>query len=241
MAGKKTIALFGAGSGLGTSLASLFGREGYNVALVARRAGPLDERVAELAKAGIEAAAFRADLGNIAGIPALVRSIEDRFGAIDVAVYAPAPSRSDFIPAVDLGAAQLQALAPVFTFAPIEVAHAVLPGMLARGDGTIVVVAGLSAVVPRPGASGVGPLTAAARNYIFTLNAEVAKKGIYAGTVHIGALIDRSAGLRDATAGGFSLPSAIPVVDPDEIAKEIWTRITKRDRVETIFPSLPET
>lgn len=76
-------------SGLGASLAARFGAEGYRVALVARRAAPLDERVAELAGAGIEAAAFAADLTNLDGIPEVVRSIEAQFGAIDVAVYAP--------------------------------------------------------------------------------------------------------------------------------------------------------
>lgn len=240
MADKKTIALFGAGSGLGASLASLFGREGYNVALVARRAGPLDERVAELAQAGIEAAAFPADLTDIAGIPALVRSIEDRFGSIEVAVYAPVPADSALIPAADVDASKLQAAASVFTFAPVEVSHAVLPGMLARGDGAIVVVAGLSAVIPIPGFGSIGPLMAAARHYIFTLNAEMAGKGVYVGTVNVGAMIDRSAGLRAAKASGSPLASGMPVIDPDVIASEIWTRITKRDQVEAIVPPLPE-
>ena len=94
MANKKTIAIFGAGTGLGASLATRFGREGYRVALVARRAAPLEERVAELTRAGIEVAAFPADLTNLDSIPALVRSIEARFGAIDVAVACAALSRS---------------------------------------------------------------------------------------------------------------------------------------------------
>ncbi|WP_244561500.1 hypothetical protein [Ensifer aridi] len=46
MTNKKTIAVFGAGTGLAPSLATRFGREGYKVALVARRAAPLEERVA---------------------------------------------------------------------------------------------------------------------------------------------------------------------------------------------------
>jgi hypothetical protein len=50
------------------------------------------------------------------------------------------------------------------------------PYELTRSDGAIVIVCGLTAVVPMPGLSGVGPMMAAARNYIFTLNAEVAPK-----------------------------------------------------------------
>jgi short-subunit dehydrogenase len=240
MTSSKTIALFGAGSGLGASLAHRFGRDGYRVALVARRAAPLEDRVAELAGVGIEAAAFAADLTDLDGIPALIRSIEDRLGSIDVAVYAPVPSDVSFVPAANLNASTLQSMANIFAFSPVEVSHAVLPGMLARGDGAIVVVGGLTAVIPIPGLSGVGPLMAAARNYVFTLNAEVASKGVYAGTVNIGAVIDRSTGLRAMTASGAPLDPALPVVDPDSIAGEIWSLITKRDRVESILPPLAQ-
>jgi short-subunit dehydrogenase len=237
MTDQKTIAIFGAGTGLGASLATRFGREGYRVALVARSAGPLEERVAELAKAGIEAAAFPADLTDLAGIPALVRAIEQRFGSIDVAVYAPVPAGINFVPALNLDAATLQSMASIFTFAPIEVSHAVLPGMLARGDGAVVIVGGLTAVVTMPGMSGVGPMMAAARNYVFTLNAEAMPKGVYAGTVNIGAAIHRSAGLRAMTANGITLDPRFPVIDPDDIAEEIWTLIARRDRVESILPA----
>jgi hypothetical protein len=82
---------------------------------------------------------------------------------------------------------------------------------------------------------------AAARNYVLTLNAEVAEKGVYAGTVNIGAMIDRSAGMRAATAGGHELDPRLPVINPDEIAEELWTLVTKRDRVEAILPSLSQT
>ncbi|HDR9238104.1 MULTISPECIES: SDR family NAD(P)-dependent oxidoreductase [Burkholderia cepacia complex] len=240
MTSKKTIALFGAGTGLGASLAHRFGGAGYRVALVARHAASLEERVAELAVAGIEAVAFPADLTDLDGIPALVHSIEDGLGAIDVAVFAPAPSDASFVPAVDLDASTLQCMANIFTFAPVEVSHAVLPGMLARGDGAIVIVGGLTAVVTRPGMSGVGPLMAATRNYVLTLNAEVASRGVYAGTVNIGAVIDRSTGLRAMTASGARLDPNLPVIDPDTIAEEIQTLIASRDRVESILPPLPQ-
>lgn len=239
MTDKKTIAIFGAGSGLGASLANRFGREGYRVALVARRAGPLDERVAELARAGIDAAAFPADLTDLKSIPRLVRSIEGRFGSIDTVVYAPVSSDMGFVPAAELDASKLQSMANIALFSPVEVSHVVLSGMLARGDGAIVLVSGLTAVVTIPGMSGVGALMAAARNYIFTLNAEVAPKGVFAGSVSIGAMIERSTGMRAATAGGAKLDPRLPIIDPDDIAEEIWTLITKRDRVEAILPLQP--
>lgn len=239
MSNRNTIAIFGSGPGLGASLANRFGREGYRVALVARHAAPLEERVAKLSGAGIEAAAFPSDLTKLEGIPALVRSIEERFGSIDVAVYCPVPSEGGFVPAAELDAAILRSNATIFAFSPVEVSHAILPGMLARGNGAIVIVSGLAAVVPIPGLSGAPPMMAAARNYALALNAEVAPKGVYVGTVSIGAMIERSAGLRFATAGGRQLDPRLSTIDPDEIAEEIWTLVTRRDRGEAILPPLP--
>ncbi|HEY9757220.1 MAG TPA: SDR family NAD(P)-dependent oxidoreductase [Oculatellaceae cyanobacterium] len=240
MANKKTIAIFGAGSGLGASLAARFGREGYQVALVARNASSLEERVSELISNGIKAVAFTADLTNLDGIAGLVQSIEQQLGTINVAVYAPVPTNAKFVPAVDLDASTLKSMASIFAFAPIEVFHSVLPSMLARGDGAVIIVGGLTSVVPIAGLSGVGPLMAAARNYIFTLNAEVMPKGVYAGTVNIGAVIDRSTGLRAMTSSGRPLDPRLPVINPDDIAQEIWNLVSNRDKVELIIPPMPQ-
>jgi NADP-dependent 3-hydroxy acid dehydrogenase YdfG len=54
----KVLALLGAGPGLGAALGRRFGREGYRVALVARRPGPLEAVAAGLRAAGVKAAAF---------------------------------------------------------------------------------------------------------------------------------------------------------------------------------------
>ncbi|MGO4700638.1 SDR family NAD(P)-dependent oxidoreductase [Dyella sp. 2RAB6] len=236
---KKTIAIFGAGPGLGASLAARFGSEGYRVALVARRAGPLQERVAQLASAGIEAAAFAADLGQLDGIPALVGAIEERFGGIDVAVYAPLPTILSFVAATEVSAAALQSAADLLMYAAVEVSRAVLPAQLKRGDGAVVIVGGLSAVHPVPGLAAIGPLMAAARNYALALNAEAKGQGVYAGSVSIGAMIDRSAGKLALEARGIKLEGDIPSMDPDDIAQEIWTLVTRRDRAEAILPPLP--
>jgi short-subunit dehydrogenase len=235
-ANKKTLAIFGAGPGLGASLATRFGKEGYQIALVARRPGPLEERVAALKAAGIEAAVFPADLTKLDGIPALVRAIEEKLGGIDVAVYMPV-TPDVFIPALQLDAAKLRPLAELFTFAPIELAHALLPGLTARG-GAFVYGNGMSSIVTMPGMSGVGPAMAAARNFVFTLNAEGKDKGVYAGAVTIGALIEGSAGHAALTASGQ--PIHYPIIKPAEIADEVWSLVTKRDRVEAVLPKLVE-
>src|SRR5580704_17592796 len=60
----KTIAVFGAGPGMGRSVARRFGREGFQVALVARNQTRLDAYTGELAADGITAAGFAGDLAD---------------------------------------------------------------------------------------------------------------------------------------------------------------------------------
>jgi short-subunit dehydrogenase len=73
----KVLAVLGAGTGLGVSVAQRFGREGFRVALVARRKDRLDALVEKLAGEGVEAAAFAADLSEPAEVPALIAAIRD--------------------------------------------------------------------------------------------------------------------------------------------------------------------
>ncbi|MER5802149.1 SDR family NAD(P)-dependent oxidoreductase [Streptomyces mirabilis] len=240
----KVIAVFGAGTGLGTSVARRFGREGFRVALVARRKDRLDTLVARLADEGIEAAAFPGDLSQPTGVPALVDAIRDRFGRIDVVEYGPISGDQSFTPATRLDAATLEGLSRLLLLTPVEVFRTVLPEMTERGDGALLMTTGYSAVQPMPHLSGVGPVMSAARNYLYSLNGELADTGVYVGTLSIAASIDRSEMSEIAAAAqadaGTAEPSgggAFPTVDPDELAHHYWDMYTKRDRVEQIHPA----
>jgi len=239
MTDQKTIAIFGAGTGLGASVAARFGREGYKAALIARGAAGLDVLKAKLAEQGIEALSFPADLTDLANIPSLVHAIESHLGSIDVALFSPIPSAAYFIPAADLKASYLQSVSPLLTWAPIELAHALMPSMRSRGDGAFIVADGLSAVIPFAGMSGPGPAMAATRNYIMTLHDEVQPDGVFAGMLHVGAMIENSAGMAAALAAGMVLDSSVPVVAPDMLAEEVWSLASERNRAEAILPPLP--
>jgi short-subunit dehydrogenase len=237
MTDQKTIAIFGAGTGLGASVAVRFGREGYKVALIARGPTGLDLLKGRLAEQRIEAYTFPADLTDLAAIPSLVQAIEAQLGSIDAALFSPISSTAHFVPAVDLEASYLQSISPLLTWAPIELARALMPGMRSRGDGAFIVADGLSALLPVAGMSGPGPAMAATRNYIMTLHEEVQADGVFAGMLHVGAMINNSAGMAAALAAGMVLDS-FPVVDPDMLADEVWDMASARNRTESILPPL---
>lgn len=229
------IIIFGAGTGLGSSVARRFGREGFRVALVGRRRSRLDEVAAVLGEQGIEAASFPADLSRNEDIPAIVDAVRQRFGRVDVVEYGPVGVDQVFTPAAELDAATVSELSKLFLLAPIEVVQAVLPEMRERGDGAILITQGYSAVQPMPHMSGFGPVMAATRNYLYSLNGELEGTGVYAGTLSVAASIERSemAQVMPAAEEG---DSGFPTVDPDVLADLYWDMYAKRDRVEQVYP-----
>lgn len=238
----QVLAIFGAGSGLGVALGRRFGKEGFRVALVARRTDRLDALVRELAAEGIEAAAFPADLSDPANARPVVDAIRERFGRIDVVSYQPLPGGTAFVPAAELDSARLSAFVNLFLLTPVEIAHTVLPEMTARGDGGFIVTGGFTAADPRPHISGIGPAMSAIRNYVYSLNGEVAGSGVYAGVSTLAALIKGSESYDAmspedlaALTGGVT---GMDVLAPDELAETYWQLYTRRDRVEYRFPEV---
>ncbi|RPK31373.1 SDR family NAD(P)-dependent oxidoreductase [Paenibacillus xylanexedens] len=88
----KTIAIVGAGAGLGMSIAKKFGQNGFRVALIARNEEKLNQLVIELEQLGIEAASFQADILNKEQIEMAFAAIKEKYGFIDVLEYSPTPS-----------------------------------------------------------------------------------------------------------------------------------------------------
>lgn len=83
------IVVTGAGSGVGRATALKFAREGWNVALLGRRAGPLAETVAHApAAARKRLATLIVDLNEPGTIDAAAKDILQRFDRIDVLVNA---------------------------------------------------------------------------------------------------------------------------------------------------------
>lgn len=232
----KTIAIFGAGPALGLSVARRFGREGYRVALVARRQESLDALAAELP--GAET--FRADLLDPAQLTGAVTAIEDRFGHVDVAVWSPGGLDQQRVAVLDIDPDELPGQLELLLLAPIRLARLLLPGMRARGDGALLFASGTSAVQATPELGNVGVALAGMRNYVQGAHAALAGEGVYVGVVPIGGLIKNSA----AEAVVLSAPEEFAnfdlealkanTLDPDDIAEVFWDLNLKRDRVEEI-------
>jgi NADP-dependent 3-hydroxy acid dehydrogenase YdfG len=82
----KVVVITGASSGLGEATARLLALKGARVAIAARRRERLDRIAAELTKAGKEARAYEVDVVQKSQVDALISSVREDFGRIDVLV-----------------------------------------------------------------------------------------------------------------------------------------------------------
>jgi len=82
-----TLAIVGAGPGLGSALARRFASAGWSVALVSLRQAVVDDGVAELERFGVGTCGVQADVTDREGVERAFASIVDGVGVPDVVVY----------------------------------------------------------------------------------------------------------------------------------------------------------
>lgn len=230
----RTIAVFGAGPGLGRSVASRFGREGFGVALIARTQARLDEFRAELTGEGVDAAAFVADLADRDALAATVEAIDARFGGIDVLQYGPSGLDwlSRQVPVRDADVASFEFPLDLLLRTPVTLIRQVLPGMIGRGDGAVLF--GLPVTgVPYPQVGNVAAVAAAARAYLHNLHADLAGTGVYAGLLQVAGMVADSDAAR-FVAENWDLSALPEPLDPADLADALWDLYVKRDRFEEV-------
>jgi short-subunit dehydrogenase len=233
----KSIAVFGAGPGLGQAVAHRYAREGYAVTLVGRRLEPLDRLAGDLTNAGAIAHVITADLSDTGAAPRLADQVRDKSGDLDAFYYAPTPD-TEFVSAASLTPQHAQSFMPLIFYTMLALVQEFLPHMLEQGDGAILTAQGGSTVRGLPNMSGPSPAQAAQRNYLQALHAEVAEKGVYVGMLYIGAAITNSAfhnELEKAKAAGDPVWE-MATVDPDYLAGLLWTMHAAKGAPEAIYP-----
>jgi NAD(P)-dependent dehydrogenase (short-subunit alcohol dehydrogenase family) len=82
----RTALVTGGSRGLGLQMAEALGELGARIALVARKRDELDEAIAHLGSAGVDATAIACDLSDVAAIAPMVDQAESALGPIDILV-----------------------------------------------------------------------------------------------------------------------------------------------------------
>ena len=211
-----TLAIIGAGKGLGAAVARRFGREGFAVALVSRHQGRLDALAAELEQDGVQAKGFTADVRDPASIAAALEQATETLGPIEVLQYSPLPQKDFMRPVLETTPEDLKGPIEFSIYGPVAAVHQVVPGMRFLPEGSnpsIIFVNGGSAVKPGRNVTGTSVAFAGQAAYAQLLHEVLGEEGIYVGQLIIGGRI---------VAGDEEK-------DPDVLADRIWTLHEKRD------------
>ncbi|GAA2816846.1 SDR family NAD(P)-dependent oxidoreductase [Nonomuraea rubra] len=220
-----TLAIVGAGPGMGLAIARTFGSQGYDVALIARNRAKLDDLAGRLAADGVTAAAFPADVLDHDALTQALKDAATHFGGIDVLEHSPAPSIGSLSLATpsQTSPSDVQGLMDLLLYSAITATQAVLPAMREAGAGTLLYTNGGGSVDPHPMLGNVNAAQAALRNWVLNLHKELAGTGVQAAHVAI-----------DVWIGGGGPPGA-PAAEAEEIAPVYWDLHTRRDVAERVF------
>lgn len=182
----KTIAIVGAGEGLGFALARKFGANGFQVALVARNRTKLDAMVEKLKTAGIESSGFPADVTAGAQLDDAFVAIKRKYGFIETLEFSPLPGNLPPLSSLKLTEESLKQQFDGLILGALRSVKHVLPEMLKRGEGALLFTTPLSSVYPIPRTASVGIIASALRTYARNLHIELKPKGIYVGHLSLG-------------------------------------------------------
>ncbi len=178
----KLVLITGASSGLGQAMALHFVRQGYRLALLARRTDTIQ---AWLSAAGISADSYQiysADVADSAGLAAAAQDCLTRQGVPDVVI-----ANAGISIGVDSSRPEdLEVMARILSTNVVGVAATFGPfinAMVARGSGTLVGIGSVAGIRGLPGHGGYCASKAAVISYCESLRGELRGSGVKVVTI----------------------------------------------------------
>jgi len=188
------IAIIGAGPGMGLGIAQLFGAQGFDVALVSRTQAKVDDLAAGLTASGITARGFAADILDPTSIRAAMAEIQSSMGAIDVLEFSPADPSLPRQSPLEVTHEGAQRQLDFYVHGAIAAVQSVLPAMIERGSGTVIITTGGSSVLPNASFGNIALAAASLRNWALSLHAAAQPHGVQVAHIAINAWIGNQPG-----------------------------------------------
>ena len=212
----------GAGSGIGRALARRLAETGWTVAVSARTARDLDTLAAEVPG---RITAFLLDVTDTAACVETGRQIEASLGPVDLAVF----NAGSYFPttAEDFSVANFKKTVDVNLMGEVNCMGAVVPSMLARRAGHIVLMGSLTGLVGLPTAASYGATKAALISIAQAFKPDFERFGVTISVINPGFV---KTPLTDKNE--FPMPFLIPV---DKAVDHILRGI-ERKQFEIAFP-----
>src|SRR5690348_8408863 len=145
----KGVLITGGGRGIGKRLAIGFAAAGARVGLLARSQPELDLAKLEIEHAGGAALRIRADVRDFEQMSAAVDRMRAVFGGVHVLIAA-AGVQGPIAPLAEVKPKQFAETLEINVLGVMHACRAVLPQMIERRSGKIIILSGGGAATPRP-------------------------------------------------------------------------------------------
>jgi dehydrogenase/reductase SDR family protein 7 len=172
----KVVWITGASSGIGAALAEDMVKAGARVVISARRESMLQEVADSCAKFGERPFVLPLDVTNFEAQAAAYQTVVATFGHVDSLVLNAGKSQRNT--ALDTDLSVTQELLNLNFFSYVSLTKIVLPDMVARKQGQVVVTSSLSGIIGTPLGSSYSATKFALHGYFNGLRAEVDQYGI---------------------------------------------------------------
>ncbi|MEU2038136.1 SDR family oxidoreductase [Nocardia niwae] len=167
----KHVVVTGGSEGIGAAVAEVFARRGAQVSIIARRKLPLRDTAKRL---GADWAT--ADVARPDQLASAITQLEERNGPCEVIACCAGLALPGRFLEVDAGEFEVQMSANYL--GAVHAVRQVLPGMVQRGGGKILLVSSTSAFLGITGYTAYGPTKAGIRQLALCLRYEVEPKGV---------------------------------------------------------------
>jgi short-subunit dehydrogenase len=174
----------GASSGIGRGLAFELARKGARLALVARRANVLEEVVKEIEGQGGAAFAKPGDVRDPETMRAVVAEINQELGPIDILIANAGIGTST--EGAEIRGEEVAQVMNVNVIGAANTVAAVIPQMVKRGQGHLVVISSLAAYRGLPKSAAYCASKAAVSAFFESLRLDLEPKGISVTIIHPG-------------------------------------------------------
>jgi len=208
---KPVCAVVGIGPGNGAALARRFAKEGYAVALLARRTELSDQLAAELG----DARAYACDVADADSVAKAFAAIRADLGAVDVVAYNAGSGTWGTVE--DITPEGFETSWRVNALGLLLVSQQVIPAMKEKGAGSIVVVGATASRRGMPRTTAFAPAKAAQRSLAEAMARHLWPAGIHVALIILDGVVD----LERTRAAMPDKPDDF-FIRPDDVAETAW-------------------
>lgn len=217
----QNLLIVGAGSGFARCTARKFGSLGWNVHLLARSRSGLDALASSLADETVAVHTHVGDVTQHAELSGLVSAI-DTAHPLDACIFQPRGGE-EIVDVLDTTVDNVRPNLELLVLGAVALGQALVPRMVERGRGCLVFVGGGSARLPLPFFGNLGMAMSGMRNYVLTLNAALADRGVHSAFYTAAGMI----GAEDSVQAGQ--------LDPRALSERMYALVRDRDAREVLM------